>query len=83
MALKERKVRKIQRGISLAPELNERIRESADTFGMTWNEAAERALARAFLSPANSSNSADNRRISVAPPDDEEHGIAHLLEDDE
>ncbi len=46
---------KVQRGISLAPELNERIREEADKYGRTWNETAELVLRRAFCSDAHDS----------------------------
>lgn len=48
---------KVQRGISLPRDLYERIQADADRFGMTWNEAAERALSRQFPVAANSHKS--------------------------
>lgn len=79
MNLKERKKPKVQRGISLTPELNETIGEVADKFGMTWNEAAERALAKAFLSPpSDCRNPADDSRNAHDGGSD----IADLIQDE-
>lgn len=39
---------KKQRGISLAPDLYERICVEADKYGRTWNETIELVLLRAF-----------------------------------
>ena len=51
---------KVQRGISLPKDLYERIQCDADRFGMTWNEAAERALAQQFPAQPNSRKSGEN-----------------------
>lgn len=40
---------KVQRGISISPELSNAIHDIAGKLGKTWNEIAEAALVTAFL----------------------------------
>lgn len=73
MALKTKGAPKLQRGLSLTPELYAAIQREADKYGLTWNETAERVLRRAFLSPGDSqiqaetaSNKAGGGKATVA-----------------
>lgn len=69
MALKTPKPRKVQRGISLPPDLVERIAKNAETLDMKWNDVAERALAKAFPASSDSSNPAPKSRTSALADD--------------
>lgn len=57
---KTRRPAKKQRGISLSPDLYQRIQDDADKLGLSWNDVAERVLARAFFVSQNGSNSHEN-----------------------
>lgn len=57
MPTKQRRTPKIQRGLSMTPELYEAIRADADKLGKPWNEVAESALARVFLAGRDYANS--------------------------
>lgn len=78
MALpKTRKLPKKQRGISLSPDLYQCIQDDADKLGLSWNDVAERVLARAFSVSMNGSNSLDNGNGKAAltlkeVPDDDD-----------
>lgn len=44
---------KRQRGLSLTPDLYDRIQDEANKYGRTWNETVELVLLRAFPSQEN------------------------------
>lgn len=55
---------KRQRGLSLTPDLYDRIQHEADKYGRTWNETVELVLLRAFPSQdRDMQKSHESRRI--------------------
>lgn len=66
MGLKGRRKPKIQRGLSMTQELAAAIQADADKLGKTWNEVAESALNRVFLSPSHLQNTMQNSNNSPA-----------------
>lgn len=47
---KKEKKPKVQRGLSMTPELRDAIQKEADKYDtLTWNDIAEQALLKAFL----------------------------------
>ena len=64
MPIKSDRKPKVQRGLSMTVELFDAIQSDADRFGLSWNEAAERALNRVFLAPLDLQKKAGNMRGS-------------------
>lgn len=55
---------KVQRGVSLAPDLYASISAEADKYGRTWNETVELVLRKAFLSDAPDMHDKHEKRIA-------------------
>lgn len=55
---------KVQRGISLSPELRDRIQRVADMLGRSWNEVAEAVLDEQIPPLPETTSKAENSRGS-------------------
>lgn len=68
----QRRNPKIQRGISLRPEIYERIQQDAERLGLRFNDVVERILQRAFEGDVQTSHASRHESLVLMEVEDDE-----------